>query len=70
MSTLKEKRKKAKLKQAELGKAIGVSQKLISIWETGRQELPVRQARKLAEVLGCDWKELYDYQKGAEWTAQ
>ena len=40
---------------------IGVSQKLISIWETGRQELPVRQARKLAEVLGCDWKELYDY---------
>ena len=60
MSALKEKRKKAKLKQAELGKAIGVSQKLISIWETGRQELPVRHAKELAKVFGCDWKELYD----------
>lgn len=60
MKALKEKRKKAVLKQAELAKAIGVSQRLISKWELGQQEMPVRHAKKIAEVLGCDWKELYD----------
>lgn len=60
MNALKEKRKKVRLKQVELGKAIGVSQRLISKWELGQQEMPVRHAKKIAGVLGCDWKELYD----------
>lgn len=60
MKNLKGKRKDAKLSQTELGKLIGVGQQLVSFWELGKREIPVRHAKKLARVLGCDWKDLYD----------
>lgn len=57
---LKEKRKAEGLNQTELAKAIGLKQSVVSAWEVGTQELPVRHAKKIAKVLGCDWKDLYD----------
>lgn len=60
MRNLKEKRKNNKLSQTQLAEMIGVSQKLVSFWETGRQEMPIRHAKKIAKVLKCNWKDLYD----------
>lgn len=57
---LREERKKKFLKQSELGEAIGLKQSVVSAWEVGTQELPVKHAKKIAKVLGCDWKDLYD----------
>ncbi|MDU0938795.1 MAG: helix-turn-helix transcriptional regulator [Clostridiales bacterium] len=57
---LKEKRKIKGLNQTELATAIGLKQSVVSAWEVGVQELPVRNAKRIAEVLGCDWKDLYD----------
>ncbi len=57
---LKEKRKQKGYKQKEIAKAIGVSQQLISKWESRKQEMPIRHAKKISELLGCNWKDLYE----------
>ncbi len=48
------------ISQKKLADKIGVSQKIISAWEVGSRELPVRHAKKIAEVLDCKWKDLYE----------
>lgn len=48
------------LKQSEVAKIAGVSYQMYSHYETGRRELPVRVARKIAEGLKVHWTELYD----------
>lgn len=57
---LKEKRKAKGLNQTEFAKAIGLKQSVVSAWEVGVQELPVRHAKAIATVLECDWKDLYE----------
>lgn len=59
-TALRQMRKRTAFTQVELAKAVGVTQEAISLWELGKREMPVRHAKKIAEVLGCDWKELYD----------
>lgn len=60
MSKLKKLRKAIEVKQSEIAKVCEVGQQLVSLWELGKRELPVRHAKKIAEYLGCDWKDLYD----------
>lgn len=57
---LKEVRVSKGLTQAELGELIGLKQNIVSAWEIGRRELPVRHAKKLAQILKVDWKDLYE----------
>lgn len=52
----------AGLSQEALAKRLGVSQRTVSTWETGRVALTVRRAKRVADILGVpmdqvDWPE-------------
>lgn len=51
-------RKKAKLSQLQLGKAVGVSRCAISSWELGRSTPKARWLKPLAKALGCQITDL------------
>ncbi len=55
---LRELRTKAGLQQSELGKMVGVSNRVISAWEREETQLTINDACKLANVLGCTLDEL------------
>lgn len=46
------------LKQTELSKLVGLSQQVVSQWESGRSKPSVSILRKLANALEVDVKEL------------
>ncbi len=60
MKNLKKIRLSLGLKQREIAKIAGVSYQMYSHYETGRRDLPVRVAKKIAEGLKVNWMELYD----------
>lgn len=60
MKKLTQLRLKKEITQEELGKAIGVSEKTISTYETGRRNLPVDKAKKIGEYFQVNWWELYE----------
>ena len=51
-------RKKAKMSQSQLGKAVGVSRCAISSWELGRSTPKARWLKPLAKALGCQITDL------------
>ncbi|WP_298625464.1 helix-turn-helix transcriptional regulator [uncultured Senegalimassilia sp.] len=51
-------RKRRGLTQAELGKLVGSSQRVISSWETGETTLSLPDAVDLCNVLNCTLDEL------------
>ena len=51
-------RTKAGLQQSELGKLVGVSNRVISAWEREETQLTINDACKLANVLNCTLDEL------------
>ena len=51
-------RKKAKLSQTQLGKAIGVSRCAVSAWELGRATPKAKWIKPLAKALGCQISDL------------
>lgn len=53
-------RKEKKLSQLELGKLIGMKQRVISKYEREESELPVSVAKRIAEVFDVDWWRLYE----------
>lgn len=57
---LKKYRTDIDMKQEELADKIGVSQKTISSWETGRSEPTMREISKLCKVLDCTVEDLTD----------
>ncbi len=57
---LKEIRKNKGYNQQDIAKEIGVTQQLVSKWEKGIQDMPPRHAKKIAEFLDCDWRDLYE----------
>ncbi|WP_262395805.1 helix-turn-helix transcriptional regulator [Youxingia wuxianensis] len=59
MGVLKEERIKQGLRQKNLAKMVGCSQQLISKAEQGIP-ISVIYAKKIAEVLGMDWKDIYE----------
>lgn len=60
MKKLTQLRLKKKVTQEELGKVIGVSEKTISTYETGRRNLPVDKAKKIGEYFQVNWWLLYE----------
>lgn len=60
MKKLTQLRLKKEVTQEELGKAIGVSEKTISTYETGRRNLPVDKAKKIGEYFKVNWWQLYE----------
>ncbi len=60
MSRLREFRAKAGLSQKDVSKIVKVSSQHVSRWETGIQQLPIKHAKKIAKILNCNWKDLYE----------
>jgi transcriptional regulator with XRE-family HTH domain len=55
---LKAARKAAGLTQVELADKVGVTQRDVSRWETGRREPGVLTVKKMAQALGCSMDDL------------
>jgi len=53
-------RKKRKLTVTELANKIGVTEACISRYETGSRSIPIKSAKKIAEVLKVKWWKLYE----------
>lgn len=58
--SLKKIRKNAGLNQTVLGELVGVSQQMISHYETGRRDIPVGVAKKIGAICKVDWWKLYE----------
>lgn len=50
---IKEYRQQAGLTQSQLASAVGVQQKQISAWETGRNEPSIKVLKAMAQALDC-----------------
>lgn len=55
---LQELRKQRRMTQAELGKAVGVSMRVVSGWERGETDITLIDAARVADVLECTLDEL------------
>ena len=53
-------RTKYGMSQERLAELIGLKRAIISAWERGTRDMPVRHAKKISKVFGCDWKDLYE----------
>ena len=60
MTKMRMLRKASGLTMKEVAQRVGRTEGCISLYETGRREPSVKMAKKLAQVLGCVWEELYD----------
>lgn len=60
LNNFKRIRKERQITQYVLAEAMDVTEVTISRYETGCSKLPVEKAKKIAEILGCNWWELYD----------
>lgn len=65
MEWLKNKRTNKGLKQYEVAKKCGISWQLYSHIENGRRNVTVKNAKKIAKILGFDWTLFYS-DKSAE----
>jgi len=50
---------KAGLTQLELAKRLGVKERVVCFWETGRSEPHIEQAVDIARVLGAEQEEIF-----------
>ena len=66
MESFKALRKRAKVKQAELARAVGASQSAISSWERGRNAPLLRDVKKIPRALGASVEEVVDCFAGEE----
>lgn len=57
---LKKIRLEQNLTQQELAEMLGVSRQCIIYWENEERIIPVKQAKKIATILGIKWCDLYD----------
>lgn len=60
MFNLQQKREEAGMTQEELGRKLGISRQAVSLLENGTNKPTVTNAKKLGEILGFDWTELYN----------
>lgn len=59
-SWLIELRKKKRLTQKEISTECGMTRQYYGLIENGVRNVPVKTAKKIAKVLGFDWKIFYD----------
>jgi DNA-binding XRE family transcriptional regulator len=52
-------RKRARMRQFDLAQKLGVTEQMISNFETGRRKPSVSQAVDIARILGCDAAEIF-----------
>lgn len=55
-------RKKKGLTQKEIATECGISRQYYGLIESGERNVPVKTAKKIAKVLGFDWKIFFDDQ--------
>lgn len=60
MFDLRAKREAAGMTQEELGRKLGISRQAVSMLEIGTNKPTVENAKKIGEILGFDWTELYN----------
>ncbi len=60
MENFRKIKKEYGLRQKDIAKITGVAQQLVSKWENGLREMPIRHAKKIAKELKINWKDLYD----------
>lgn len=56
---LKLHRIKAGLTQLELARMLGIKERTVTFWETGRSEPHITQAMDIARILGSEAKEIF-----------
>lgn len=47
------------LTQAGIGRSLGVSESLVSLWIGGQRPMKAQMALRLAELLGCEPRDLF-----------
>lgn len=50
---------KARLTQFELAKKLGLKERVITFWETGRSQPHIEQAVDIARILGADPADIF-----------
>ena len=61
---LREKRIKKGMTQQEVADAVGITDMAVSYYESGQRIPKPAMAKKLGELLGFDWTELYEEDDG------
>ena len=59
-SWLIEMRKKKELTQKQVATSCGISRQDYSFIERGERDVPVKTAKKIAEILGFDWQVFFE----------
>lgn len=57
---VKEILKNSNLTLAEISRRTGISYNTLWCYKSGRRKLTIKAARKLATVLGMDWKDFFE----------
>lgn len=60
MNYLRDLRKEKRLSQKDVALATGLTIATISRYETGKREMSIENAKKIANVLGIAWTALFD----------
>jgi transcriptional regulator with XRE-family HTH domain len=55
---LRDVRKQANMTQADLARAIGVHQVVVSNWETGKLQIPIKHITAIVRLTGCKLEDL------------
>jgi putative transcriptional regulator len=58
--TLKEIRLKNEMSQEQLAEKLNINRSTIAMIETGKNQLTVQLAKQIAEILGCNWTEMFE----------
>lgn len=58
--TLKEIRLKSEMSQEQLAEKLNINRSTIAMIETGKNQLTVQLAKQIAEILGCNWTEMFE----------
>lgn len=60
MKKVKELRTARGYTQKDVAERLGCSAAVLCLYEHGQRKLPVAIARKLGDIYGCPWYELYE----------
>lgn len=70
MKAIKARRLACGMRQVELAELVGVTQSVVSYWETDRSDPPCSILPKLAEIFNCTIDELFATERKEEDTVK